>query len=1025
MKKIKLNLLLMLLSIFGFSQMALAVNESEPNNAWNQADVITLGATGTGACTATGDEDWWRVTSTVDGQLTVNFTSTNGIYLNCQVFDTLGTVYLNGTFTNGSNVVNFDGLAAGTYYIRLYAYNANESPSYSFVPTWTTPAQTIDVEPNDVRNQAKVLPLNGSVTGHVGYYYYNKRDTMDWWKVTTNKDGHLYYTLTSNNGQYIYAQLFDNDGVTYLSGSYTNGTSTFNYDGLAVGTYYIRIFGYNTNGFSPYNLSDSLGLPPNIIDVEPNGTAAQALNINVGDSTVGHVGYYYNHYRDTLDWYKVTTTLDGQLNYSMTSNNGQYVYLQLFDNDGVTYLSGGGYTNGTATFTTNGLAAGTYYLRINAYDQNGFIPYKIKVTQTLPPVTIDVEPNGTKSSAKTINPNDSITGHISYYYNHGRDTIDFRKVTINSNGKLEWTISSLNGYYLYAQLFDNDAVTYIAGNYTNGTTTFSADGLAPGTYYLRVVAYDINSQVPYYLKTKFTPAGNDPEPNGTYTTAKAINLNDSLSGTISYYYNHVRDTTDWFALTTTNDGQLNVKLYSLNGEYIYLTVYDKNGTTVLYNNYSSAVVNYSRNDLAKGTYYVRVVAYSINNFLPYALVNNLVNNNANDPEPNNYAKNAYKINGYTTRTGNTNYYYNGANDVADWWKLGYYNLAPLNITITKVQHTFDANYPDILYRLYKDTNAAALDSVELIGNATLSYNHNYTGLATGTYYVRITPLNNSFGGYSVRANYKDTTSQTVTRLSDVADTVCGKGALTYYITRGKPPYSVQLYKDGVASGSGVNTSDTAKFTLLDAGYYSITTRSTTAATYTVASTDTTIVPKTVGLKTAQVTTSSAILKWTGLACVDGYKLQWKLKTGTTWTTIFQPAGATQDTIDALTASTQYQFRVYSYVLYNSVKYYGLVSATKTFTTPAVRLANDVVTDISTSELEVFPNPATDKISFNVDDVSSIKLITITNTIGQQVAVINDVVDLNQSVDVSSLQQGIYFITIKTSTNIYTSRFVKE
>ncbi|MEO8147413.1 MAG: T9SS type A sorting domain-containing protein [Bacteroidia bacterium] len=1024
MKKIKLNLLLMLLSIMGFSQMALAVNESEPNNLWNQADVITLGATGTGTAGLSLEQDWWRVTSATDGKLTVNFTATNGLNVYCQVYDTLGTHYFDGIYTAGSNVVNVDGLAAGTYYLKFFAYYTTQAPTYSFVATFTTPAETIDLEPNGTKNQAKTLPLNSSKTGHVDYFYNNQRDTIDWWKVTTNKDGIIKWTIACGNGQNVYAQLYDNDGVTFLGGGYTTGTVSYTVDGLAVGTYYIKIFTYYNTGFAPYTITDSLLLPPTVIDAEPNGTAAQALTINLNDSLVGHIDYYYNHYRDTIDWYKVTTTLEGQLNYTMNVLNGQNVYLQLYDGDGITLL-GGNYTTTSATYTKDGLAAGTYYLKIFTYYNNGWAPYSIKVTQTLPPVPIDVEPNGTKATAKTINPNDSITGHTGYYYNHARDTFDYRKVTLTGYGRLDWTLYVLNGQNVYAQLYDNNATTYLAGNYTTTTTTYSVDGLAPGTYYLKIFTYYGNGFAPYALKTKFTGVPTDVEPNGTYATAKAINLNDSLAGNVGYYYNASRDTNDWLALTTNNDGQLNIKLYSLNGELTYLTVYDKNGSTVLFPaTYSSSLVSYSRNDLAKGTYYINVHCYYSSHFAPYALVNNLVNNNPNDPEPNNYAKNTSKINGYTTRTGNLNYYYDGAKDPVDWWRLGYYALGNLDITVTKVQHTFDANYPDILYRLYKDTTLAPLDSVQLTG-ANLVYTHSYTAFGAGTFYIRITPLNNTFGGYSIKANYKDTTSQLVTLVTDIGDTLCGVGKLTYAITRGKPPYSVQLYKDGIASGSPVNTSDTAKFTLLDAGYYSVTTRSTIAATNTVAGKDTTVVPKVVGLKTGTVTASSAILKWTGLACVDGYKLQWKLKTASTWTTIFQPAGATQDTIDALAASTQYQYRIYAYVLYPTVKYYGLVSATKTLTTKAIRLGDDNTDDVSVNEIAVYPNPVSDHINFMIDDASPITNVSITNALGQVVKNINNIVDLNQSVDVSSLQQGIYFITVKTSTNIYTSRFVKE
>ncbi|MBL0051012.1 MAG: hypothetical protein IPP29_05510 [Bacteroidetes bacterium] len=113
MKKINFYLSMMLLALCGYATNAYAVAESEPNNTWNQADVITLGATGTGTAGLASEEDWWRVTSAVDGKLTVNWTATNAIFVYCQIYDTLGVVLYANAYTNSSSVIEKDGLGAG------------------------------------------------------------------------------------------------------------------------------------------------------------------------------------------------------------------------------------------------------------------------------------------------------------------------------------------------------------------------------------------------------------------------------------------------------------------------------------------------------------------------------------------------------------------------------------------------------------------------------------------------------------------------------------------------------------------------------------------------------------------------------------------------------------------------------------------------------------------------------------------------------------------------------------------------
>ena len=86
--------------------------------------------------------------------------------------------------------------------------------------------------------------------------------------------------MTSANGQNVWAYLFDNDGTTLLASGYTSGSAVVvNKDGLAAGTYYIRVNTYYTSEWAPYTLSDSLFKPTQANDTEPNNSRAQALTL--------------------------------------------------------------------------------------------------------------------------------------------------------------------------------------------------------------------------------------------------------------------------------------------------------------------------------------------------------------------------------------------------------------------------------------------------------------------------------------------------------------------------------------------------------------------------------------------------------------------------------------------------------------------------------------------------------------------------------------------------------------------------
>ena len=195
------------------------------------------------------------------------------------------------------------------------------------------------MEPNGTRAQAKILPVNSSKTGHIGYYYNLVRDSADWYKVTPTADGLLNLTLTPANGQFVYLTLYDNNGTTVLGSTYSNNTFNVNTDGLAAGTYYVKINCLYTSGFAPYTLTNTFVSPVQANDTEPDSTVAQALTLPLNSSVTGHVGYYYNNHRDSVDWYKVTTNADGLLRLSLTPANGQFTWIYLFDKNGTTLLN--------------------------------------------------------------------------------------------------------------------------------------------------------------------------------------------------------------------------------------------------------------------------------------------------------------------------------------------------------------------------------------------------------------------------------------------------------------------------------------------------------------------------------------------------------------------------------------------------------------------------------------------------------------------------------------------------------------
>ncbi|MBV9963154.1 MAG: PPC domain-containing protein, partial [Parafilimonas sp.] len=251
--KQKILLLLLLASVFFSNAKA---NESEPNDTRAQANTLPLNGNNSGDINPSADVDWFKVTTTSDGQLNLTLTSTNGINVQAYLYDNDGATLLNNGVTAGTININTDGLAAGTYYIRISTYYTGQTPAYTISNTLTVASVANDAEPDSSRATALTLPLNGTKTGHEGYYYNNQRDLLDFYKITTNGDGLLQLKLTSNNGNNVQAVLYDNNGTTFLGTVVTSTTAYLNVDGLAAGTYYVQVGTYYTNQFAPYTITD-------------------------------------------------------------------------------------------------------------------------------------------------------------------------------------------------------------------------------------------------------------------------------------------------------------------------------------------------------------------------------------------------------------------------------------------------------------------------------------------------------------------------------------------------------------------------------------------------------------------------------------------------------------------------------------------------------------------------------------------------------------------------------------------------
>ena len=82
--------------------------------------------------------------------------------------------------------------------------------------------------------------------------------------------------------------------------------------------------------------------------------------------------------------------------------------------------------------------------------------------------------------------------------------------------------------------------------------------------------------------------------------------------------------------------------------------------------------------------------------------------------------------------------------------------------------------------------------------------------------------------------------------------------------------------------------------------------------------------------------------------------------------------------------------------------------------------NVSVNDISNSEINIYPNPATDILYF--DNLKSNTKILIYDNLGR---LVSEKVLINNSINVSNLPNGFYTILIKNDNFVESSKFIKQ
>ena len=381
--------------------------DTEPNDLATQALTLAPNTSSTGhvgffGSGASDERDYWKITTTQDCWLRVQVRTDSidlrGDYLfdiDLSMYDINGISYVTGDSRSGTFSQAAAFLRPGTYYVLLYRASGRAG-SYDIKADVFPPGRANDVEGNDTYQTASTATVNGTVTGHLGYFSDGAADASDYWKFTIPGNGKVIVQITNDSLDQsgvrfdVDVSMYDVNGSSYVTGDSRTGTFSECSAYLKGGTYYIRPYRAAGNAGS-YAMTINYTAPARTDDGDGNDDPATAKGLTYGITNSGHLGYYGNGVTDNADYWKLTATSSDSIYIQITSDASIDVDLSIHEPNGTSYISGDARTSSYSQAGFKPIAGSTYFIR--AYRGLGAAgSYSILATRSSAAVSVEKNP---------------------------------------------------------------------------------------------------------------------------------------------------------------------------------------------------------------------------------------------------------------------------------------------------------------------------------------------------------------------------------------------------------------------------------------------------------------------------------------------------------------------------------------------------------------------------------------------------------------------------------------------------------
>ena len=511
----------------------------EPNDSFSTAYSVSCGDTNSAKICSLSDVDYYKVTPSSSGMLTVRLTPPSDKDYDLHIYNSSQAVISKSEYGTGvQDVCDVSVTAGQTYYIKVNGYDGRAfSPTSNYrlevtCPSGTPTPGTVLVYPTS--GSWTSSPQNVSVSSsNASSIYYTIRWTTDGATPAEPPEPTSSVNDGSISGSSGIFQVYANAGQNKKLKVRFRGTNSGGY-GTSTGSYLYTI-----------NLSGSTTCSD---FGEPNDSFSSAFALSCGTPYAAKICSATD-----VDHYKVTPSSSGTLTVRLAPPSGKDYDLFIY-NSSQTQISKS--TNGTGVqdvCDVSVTAGQMYYIKVKGYN-SGFSTtsnYSLGVTcssGTTPTLLIDGGTSSTKSQGSTFNftgSNYTVNGTVyRYLVKPDGSQQQLANVTANSSGNVSWSYPSIcadaTGTY---RIWARDASNGKDSNSVNEVITSSPSCSSP-TLLIDGGTSSTKSQGGTYTCTgsNYTPNGSVTrslrQPNGsTITLTPTIYANSS--GNISWPYTSI------------------------------------------------------------------------------------------------------------------------------------------------------------------------------------------------------------------------------------------------------------------------------------------------------------------------------------------------------------------------------------------------------------------------------------------------------------------------------------------------------